>query len=172
MSDESPTPPEVTAPPRGPEGPDRADPAWLDGPTRRAMAAARDRCLARGGGAQQAAAAAREVALARLPALPVRMIAEAVAAVAPDAAEGRRRPGGVDGTGPAPAAAPAPPRSAMPGEVPGAPFHAPHPDARGGPRRARAGALAAAAARLVRRLALARVALRRRAPRRAPHRAS
>ena len=59
-------------------------PPWLDAITLRAMAAARDRRLAWGGDARAAARAAAEIARAHHPALPMRMIAEAVAAVVPD----------------------------------------------------------------------------------------
>lgn len=59
-------------------------PAWLDAITLRAMTAARDRCLAWGGDARAAARDAAEIARAHHPALPMRMIAEAVAAVVPD----------------------------------------------------------------------------------------
>lgn len=59
-------------------------PAWLDASTLRAMRAARDRRLATGDGAQVAEEAMREVVRAHHPALPLRMIAEAVAAVVQD----------------------------------------------------------------------------------------
>ena len=50
----------------------------------RAMVAARERMLTWGRDALAAAEAAREVALSHYPALPLPMIAEAVAAVVPD----------------------------------------------------------------------------------------
>jgi hypothetical protein len=65
-----------------------APPAWLDAITLRAMAAARDRRLAWGGDARAAARAVREVVRSHYPALPMRMIAEAVATMLPDP-EGR-----------------------------------------------------------------------------------
>jgi hypothetical protein len=66
--------------------PDRSPfaPSWLDSGTLRVMEAARKRVLAQGRDASAADAAAREVALAHYPALPLPLIAEAVAAVIPD----------------------------------------------------------------------------------------
>jgi hypothetical protein len=66
-------------------------PAWLAEATLHAMQAARDRCLAAGGTARQAAEAVRLVALAQGPALPATLIAEAVAAVVPPSARGARQ---------------------------------------------------------------------------------
>ena len=68
--------------------PDLDPPSWLAAITLRAMTEARDRRLAWGGDARAAAQAAAEVARAHHPALPMRMLAEAVAAVVPDP-EGR-----------------------------------------------------------------------------------
>lgn len=51
---------------------------WPDPITVLAMTAARDRHLARGGDVEDAVHAAREIILARHPALPLRMIGEAV----------------------------------------------------------------------------------------------
>jgi hypothetical protein len=90
MSDEVPIPPEAAGPPPPPPACRAcAGPPWLEAPTLRAMEEARDRCLARGGTPRAAAMAAREVAVAHRPALPARMIAEAVAAVVPDPRRGR-----------------------------------------------------------------------------------
>lgn len=79
--------PDPEDPVPAPERPD-PPPPWLEPITLRAMEAARDRRLAWGGDAQAAAQAAREVARAHHPALPLGMIEEAVACVVPDA-EGR-----------------------------------------------------------------------------------
>jgi hypothetical protein len=70
-------PPDPPAPVPEPVAP----PAWLDATTLHAMRVARDRRLAAGEDAEAAAQAAREVVRAHYPALPLRMLAEAVAAV-------------------------------------------------------------------------------------------
>ena len=67
-----------------PASPLAGPPPWLDQTTLRAMEAAKGRALAWGRDAMAAAEAAREVALAHYPALPLPMIAEAVAVVVPD----------------------------------------------------------------------------------------
>ena len=63
-----------------------AAPPWLAPATLRAMMVARDRLVAGGGSRCAAARAAREIVLARHPALPARAIAEAVRCVVPQAA--------------------------------------------------------------------------------------
>jgi hypothetical protein len=68
-------------------------PAWLDAPTLRAMQAELARMLAWGRDALAARDAVLEVLLARRPGLPLPMLAEAVAAVVPDA-EGLPRSSG------------------------------------------------------------------------------
>jgi len=70
-----------------PPSPDAPD--WLGRATRRAMAAAHARLLAQGADAADAEEAAAEMARAHHPALPARMIAEAVAAVAPPRPAGK-----------------------------------------------------------------------------------
>lgn len=155
--DDAPTEPGEAPPPPAP-------PAWLAPATLRAMEAARDRCLAWGGDARAAAEAAREVALAHLPALPLRMIAEAVSAAVPDPEGlGAAMPAALaaaDGTALRPATAE---------ELSEALCYALRFNERGRPRRTGVEQMAPlAAAQLVRHLALARFVVLRRPPL-APH---
>ena len=71
-------------------------PSWLTAAVLHAMEKAAHRAFAWSRTAEGAAAAAREVALAHMPAAPMPMIAEAVAAVVPDPEgwNGRRDPAG------------------------------------------------------------------------------
>ena len=80
--------PEPDAMPPEPPAP-LPPPAWLDATTLRAMQVACDARRAAGEDAEAASQAAREVVRARYPALPLRMIAEAVAAVVPNRGTGR-----------------------------------------------------------------------------------
>ncbi len=137
-----------------------APPAWLDAITLRAMEAARDRRLAWGGDSRSAARAVREVVRAHYPALPMRMIAEAVGAILPDP-QGR------------PATAPEwqgeALRPAAPQEVAESLSYALRFGADGKPRRTGTEHLAPlAAAQLVRHLESARFVVMRRPPAR-PH---
>jgi len=74
--------PAMPADPAAPAPP--LQPDWLDAATLRAMELARDRALAWGKGAREAAEAAHAVAWAHHPALPMTMLADAVALVVPD----------------------------------------------------------------------------------------
>lgn len=70
--------------------PPRQAPHWLARATLQAMEAACDRCRATGADAEAIAEAVAEVARAHHPALPAKMIAEAVAAMMPPAAAASR----------------------------------------------------------------------------------
>lgn len=80
------------APPGGIEDRVGAPPPWLDAGTLRAMQAELARMLAWGRDALAAREAVRELVLARYPALPLPMLAEAVATVVPDAQGGSYAP--------------------------------------------------------------------------------
>src|SRR4051812_31552951 len=134
-------------------------PGWLDHGTLGVMTAVSNRALHWGRGAEGAALAARDVVWARFPALPLTMIAEAVAAVVHD-------PNGSSAVrGEAPTTPAGPLRTATPEEIAQSLAYALRFDDRGKPRRTGHDATAAlAAAQLVQHLTLAGIVFLRRPP--------